>query len=703
MKKISFLIICFFVGILSVSAKEINFYFYPNGGNITTNGFELTSDGYLHYGTSYYAKYASKDTISHINSIAGVTFSLKKTNTSLVKGREWYFENYNDGKTYFISESKSYKVDDVLKILINGDDFYAIDLYANWKNKNIKGIDLVSSSSKPSPSPSKIESIKIKKNSKLSKLEVYDKVQLEVVTSSGKKVNEKITYSSSKNSIARATPKGRVIGINPGEAVITAKTASGKKATIKVTVVKKKKNVVGIVFHTNEGIVKKHSDIAVGENGTLYFDTEIQPIKIDYDSKLSDGGLINYNNKNYLYITKNGYIVESGKEWNTKPDGSGKSYNQNKAYKASDFCDASKNNCSVHLYVNWKKDVTNKIHFIRVNGDSILLESNGKYGLIDTGTDTSFEKIKNYLKKIGVKELEFLIISHNHNDHTGSAVQLASYFNIKKLYMKTYTNQDETSEVNRQIYKNIQSNYNGRIVYIDKDPTFRESAKGSRFIMLGEMKVYFYNTAQRFQVNKPSGAAVYTDYYSDSYYSGISENYNSIVNLVVVNGHKILLTADMESPTIMNGLFKKRILAYNIKTLDVFKIPHHACFNCVGYKRKDEKTEWSMPINVKYYVTTSSINKKHSSYQDLNANAKGHEGISEYLEAFTQKDKNGKEYTKYVNSCFYNLMGNDKKKAKEVMCKSYYTVDSKEAVIFDYSRDSLKITGTQGYSSSRCK
>ena len=372
MKKLLFLIVCFLMGMISVSAKEVDFYFYPNGGSVSTSGFDVSEYGYLYYGGDYYAKYTDKDTIKSINSISGVKFSLSKNGTSLVKGREWYFKNNSDGKTYFIDESKTYKASDFFKVLADEDAFYSIDLYANWSDSKISGTDLTS------PIVSKEKSIKINKNSKLSKLEVYDKVQLEVTTSSGKKVSEKITYSSSKSSVARATPKGRVIGINPGEAIITAKTSSGKKATVKVTVVNRKKNVVGIVFHANGGTVKKHSDIKVGIDGTIYFDTEVQPIKIDYGSQLSASGLINYNNKNYLYVTKSGYIVESGKEWNTKSDGSGKSYSHSKVYKASDFCDASKGNCSVHLYVNWQK---------MISQTSMNLYKDGYYNLNKLVTD----------------------------------------------------------------------------------------------------------------------------------------------------------------------------------------------------------------------------------------------------------------------------------------------------------------------------
>ena len=90
-KKILFIITCLFFGTISVSAKEIDFYFYPNGGTPTTPGFEVGSYGYINNNYNFYASYTDKDTIKNINSIAGQKFTLSKANTSLVKGREWYF------------------------------------------------------------------------------------------------------------------------------------------------------------------------------------------------------------------------------------------------------------------------------------------------------------------------------------------------------------------------------------------------------------------------------------------------------------------------------------------------------------------------------------------------------------------------------------------------------------------------------------
>ncbi|MBQ4186702.1 MAG: MBL fold metallo-hydrolase, partial [Firmicutes bacterium] len=63
----------------------------------------------------------------------------------------------------------------------------------------------------------------------------------------------------------------------------------------------------------------------------------------------------------------------------------------------------------------------NKLHFLRaVWSDIILVESNGLYGLIDTGFARAFPRIKDYLDRLGVKRLEFILITHFHKDHYGS-------------------------------------------------------------------------------------------------------------------------------------------------------------------------------------------------------------------------------------------------------------------------------------------
>lgn len=79
---------------------------------------------------------------------------------------------------------------------------------------------------------------------------------------------------------------------------------------------------------------------------------------IDYGASLDSAGLANYNNPDYLYITKDGYFAYASEAWicdsNSGCSTVGKTFDHDTAYKASDFCDASNGDCTVTLKVNWK-------------------------------------------------------------------------------------------------------------------------------------------------------------------------------------------------------------------------------------------------------------------------------------------------------------------------------------------------------------
>ena len=79
---------------------------------------------------------------------------------------------------------------------------------------------------------------------------------------------------------------------------------------------------------------------------------------INYGGSLDSVGLANYNNPEYLYITKDGYFAYDSETWICDSSSGcstvGKTFDQDKAYKASEFCDASNGDCTVTLKVNWK-------------------------------------------------------------------------------------------------------------------------------------------------------------------------------------------------------------------------------------------------------------------------------------------------------------------------------------------------------------
>ena len=121
-----------------------------------------------------------------------------------------------------------------------------------------------------------------------------------------------------------------------------------------------KKNNVYIKLNANDGSVTKEtskggtyttdSSGIISRNGNNIFHT------IGYGSNLGSDGLANYNNKDWLYITRKGSIVTKNKEWICLSGctTSGKVYSQYEAYSSDDFCDAKEKSCTVILGVNWK-------------------------------------------------------------------------------------------------------------------------------------------------------------------------------------------------------------------------------------------------------------------------------------------------------------------------------------------------------------
>ena len=65
-------------------------------------------------------------------------------------------------------------------------------------------------------------------------------------------------------------------------------------------------------------------------------------------------------------------------------------------------------------------------------GLAVLLEFDGRYGLYDSGPDSS--GVVDSLRARGVEELEWVVLSHNHRDHVGGFVELKG-IRIKRLFV----------------------------------------------------------------------------------------------------------------------------------------------------------------------------------------------------------------------------------------------------------------------------
>ena len=70
-------------------------------------------------------------------------------------------------------------------------------------------------------------------------------------------------------------------------------------------------------------------------------------------------------------------------------------------------------------------------------GDAVLLESEGKYLLMDAGAEYTSASLVEYLQTLEIEELE-VYCSHLHSDHIGGLAALSENFTITKLYLPDY-------------------------------------------------------------------------------------------------------------------------------------------------------------------------------------------------------------------------------------------------------------------------
>ena len=111
------------------------------------------------------------------------------------------------------------------------------------------------------------------------------------------------------------------------------------------------------------------------------------------------------------------------------------------------------------------------VHFLTLpdNTDAILLECDGKFGMVDSGEDSDYPhgndsryplrpgvttgngyegRVISYLQELGVNSsnFEFYIGTHPHSDHIGSADEVIRTFHPKRVYIEPYSDKDITDE-----------------------------------------------------------------------------------------------------------------------------------------------------------------------------------------------------------------------------------------------------------------
>ena len=200
----------------------------------------------------------------------------------------------------------------------------------------------------------------------------------------------------------------------------------------------------------------------------------------------------------------------------------------------------------------------NYVEFINVGqGDCTLIASKGKYCLIDTGTAESYSKIKKELDDKGIKNIDLIIISHFHSDHTGSLQNLVNNYNVANLiYPPEYPD----------------TNVSNDVLYAKKECIAED----------GEF--YVAKTGQKIQIGDFELTVLFqTGDISD-------ENNRSLYIMAKIDDKKFFFTGDAEMSE--ESLLLEQ--GYNLDC-DVLKVPHHGGRTSSTKKFLDEcKPEYSV-------------------------------------------------------------------------------------------------------------
>ena len=227
-----------------------------------------------------------------------------------------------------------------------------------------------------------------------------------------------------------------------------------------------------------------------------------------------------------------------------------------------------------------------KIHFLNtIWSDAIILENNGHYAFVDTGSKFYFPMIEKHINDFEIKKIDFILLTHFHSDHYGNIINIINNYIVDKIYLKHYYGLDGSTAsgyasneeyINHEleIYNNIlklceEKNIN--IIFIDEPNSniFNIDFEGIN------LELYDSNNLLYELYTNPSSPA-----YNEKRFN---ENFNSIGVFIQVNGYNIFLGGDATcsksdveevkelSIKMINRIYKN----HNIDYIDIYKSCHH--------------------------------------------------------------------------------------------------------------------------------
>ena len=130
-----------------------------------------------------------------------------------------------------------------------------------------------------------------------------------------------------------------------------------------------------------------------------------------------------------------------------------------------------------------------KVHFLDVGqADCTLIQlPNGEEIMIDAGNTGDADYIIRYLENLQVDDIEYLILTHPHEDHIGSAEKIINSLNVNKVYMPDI-------EATSNLYKNtmlaIENSKCTEIIYAKPGLMITET-QDMKFEILAPKSMYY--------------------------------------------------------------------------------------------------------------------------------------------------------------------------------------------------------------------
>ena len=227
-----------------------------------------------------------------------------------------------------------------------------------------------------------------------------------------------------------------------------------------------------------------------------------------------------------------------------------------------------------------------KLHFLNtIWSDSILLQKNNHFSLVDTASPFYYPMVKEHLEKHNVSEIDFIVLTHFHIDHYGNIKNIINDFKVKKLYLKKYYGLDGTTasgySSNEEYIANEFKNYDA-ILEIAKE-------KGTEIVFVDELDENVYTI--KFEGTQldlyDADNLLYKLYFdpTSEFYNQkkFNENFNSMGVFIKEKGKNIFLGGDItcsiteyEQVRALSYKMIQRIYEkYNIDYIDIYKSCHH--------------------------------------------------------------------------------------------------------------------------------